>query len=214
MQDIPSLLAWSTLTGLIGACATSPTTMPVSIPAASTQAPTSGSIVEAHRASPELPMGSPTINSVLSISVTAPERTLAPGSVPVTLTVTNISKTDVLIANRFGVMPRAGDLEFNIFYDQKKLPFRLRVRLPPMKRENFVVLKSKESIEHKVILDKEYDFSKPGSYQMQVVYRIAEVPEEFKSAMPPLAKTETVSPMLNFTIEGATTTTDSDAAVR
>jgi hypothetical protein len=138
------------------------------------------------------------IDALISVMLTVTDSHVEPGAVPIIVTIKNITKSDVVIAKRFSVMPRSGDLEFVVMHDGKKLPFRLRVRLPPMKVSHFVVLKPEETISHQLVLKKEYDFSKPGTYEMKVIYRIAELPAGFHLPKAPLVQRDTVSEKIIF----------------
>jgi hypothetical protein len=138
------------------------------------------------------------IDALISVMLTVPESHVEAGSLPVIITIKNVSKSDVVVAKRFAVMPRSGDLEFVISHDGKKLPYRLRVRLPPMKAGHFVVLKPDETLTHKFSLQKEYDFTKPGTYEMQVIYRIPEFPEGFVLPKAKPAKSDVISPKIIF----------------
>jgi hypothetical protein len=141
------------------------------------------------------------IDALISVILTVSDAQIEAGSVPVSITITNISKSDVLVANRFAVMPRMGDLEFIVTKDNQQLPFRLRVRLAPMMSENMVVLKASECITHSLTLKKEYDFSKPGIYEMYVIYRVAETPVGFQVPKIPIASEGVASPKISFKVK-------------
>lgn len=103
------------------------------------------------------------------------------GAIFVTLNmvVTNNDPNPVFVNNRFAVAPVVGDIHVAVTGpDGNAIPFKFRVRVPPLGLAEFVELESGKSLTSQYLLSRGYALKQPGEYKVTATYTNKTVPDE------------------------------------
>lgn len=95
------------------------------------------------------------------------------------LVVTNNDPESVFVNNRFAVAPVVGDVHLLVTApDGSVLPFKFRVRVPPLGLKEFVELEPGKSLVSEYPLSRGYALKQRGKYKVTATYTNKLIPDE------------------------------------